>query len=70
MSKLILKNGSKRTGVGSYVKKRIMECYEKEIEIDVEMLAKEANEKLGSKTNGQCVRWYISDMRKDGLFDK
>ncbi len=69
MSKLILKNGSKRTGVGSYIKKRIMECYNNEIEIDVEKLAKEANEKLGSKTNGRCVRWYISDMRKNGDFE-
>ena len=69
MSKLIIKNGSKRSGVGEYVKKRIMECYEKELEIDVEQLAEDANKKLGSKTNARCVRWYISDMRKNGDFD-
>jgi len=68
MSKLIIKNGSKRTGVGDYIKKRIMECYENEVEIDIDQLAKEANEKLGSKTNAKCVSWYISDMRKNDMF--
>jgi len=66
--KLLVKNGRKGTGVGAFCKKAIMTAYLKEQEIDLEALAKQANEKLGSKTNARCLRWYINDLEKTGMF--
>jgi len=66
--KLLVKNGRKGTGVGSYCKKAIMKAYVEEQEIDLEVLATEANKKLGSKTNARCLRWYINDLEKTGKF--
>ena len=68
MAKLIVKNSAGRTGVGSWVKEQIMEHYNKEIELDVEKLAEEARKKFLGKTNANCIRWYIHDMKKKGMF--
>ena len=67
MSKLIVKNSARRSGVGAYVKEQIMHHYENEIELDTEALAEEARKKFSSQTNANCVRWYIHDLRKKGL---
>ena len=69
MAKLIVKGTAGRSGVGAWVKEQIMNHYKNETELDVEKLATEARDKFKGKTNANCVRWYIHDMKKNGLIE-
>ncbi len=68
--KLIVKNSAGRSGVGKFVKDRIIEHFENGTELDCVALAEEARKKFNSKTNDKCVRWYIHDLEKKGLIER
>ncbi len=67
--KLLVKGSAGRSGVGKYVKEKILMHYEKEMELDCDALAEEARKKFSSKTNKRCVQWYIHDLRTQGLIE-
>ncbi len=73
VKKVLKRKGGSKRGIGKFVNEYIMDCVNKDKELDVKELdgvlfEKFGISKSGSKSRKSSIYWYINKMKDDGLF--